>query len=467
MREVVTADAIVRALAERGKRPKFIYIADTFDPLRRVYPFLDAETYKEHVGKPLSEIPCPCGNHESYAEHFLEPFIKSLQELDIQVEILRVDRLYKEGEYEENILRAIDATDKIRAILKDETGRDTGPEWSPFQPICQQCGKLTGSKVSGLTEDRTGVRYTCDCGGEGTASLRGGGKLTWRVDWPARWQLLGVTIEPFGKDHASKGGSYDTGVRIIREVFNAEPPFPIVYEWIGLRGGGDMSSSKGNVLSIANMLEVVPPDVLKYAVVKPKPNRRLVFDPGLPLLTLVDEYDDPTSAQRHQRAAELAHVTGTSPVGAPFRHMVSLVQITQDRPDEITRILRRNGYNVESEKVVASRAKYARRWLEKFAPEDVRFTVQENLPAEAKDLSEEQKKALRLLAEKFKDNMNAEEVHTLIYGVKEEAGLGPAQVFQAIYKAILGKTRGPRAGFFLASLDAEFVRRRLQEAASA
>ncbi len=52
--------------------------------------------------------------------------------------------------------------------------------------------------------------------------MAGGGKLTWRVDWPARWAVLGVTVEPLGKDHASRGGSYDTGKRIVREIYGHE-----------------------------------------------------------------------------------------------------------------------------------------------------------------------------------------------------------------------------------------------------
>ena len=27
----------------------------------------------------------------------------------------------------------------------------------------------------------------------------GAGKLTWRVEWAARWKIFGVTCEPFGK----------------------------------------------------------------------------------------------------------------------------------------------------------------------------------------------------------------------------------------------------------------------------
>ena len=27
--------------------------------------------------------------------------------------------------------------------------------------------------------------------------LAGAGKLVWRIDWPARWMMLGVSVEPF------------------------------------------------------------------------------------------------------------------------------------------------------------------------------------------------------------------------------------------------------------------------------
>jgi len=52
MREVVTADAVFRALKDRGEDVRLIYIADTLDPLRKVYPFLSKD-YENHVGKPF------------------------------------------------------------------------------------------------------------------------------------------------------------------------------------------------------------------------------------------------------------------------------------------------------------------------------------------------------------------------------------------------------------------------------
>ena len=98
-------------------------------------------------------------------------------------------------------------------------------------------------------------------------------------------------MEPFGKDHATRGGSYDTGKRISEEVFEYSPPYPVTYEWISLKGMGDMSSSKGNVISIHEMLKIMPAEVLRYFILRSNTSKKLTFDPGLPLLNLIDEFD--------------------------------------------------------------------------------------------------------------------------------------------------------------------------------
>ena len=270
MREVVTADAAYRALLDAGSEAELLYIADTYDPLRKVYPFLD-DSYEAHVGKPLSEIPCPCGNHPNYAQHFLEPFFRSLDQLGIKPAVYRADELYKAGAYVGAIKTSLVKRDEIARIIEKVSQRTLEPEWNPFNPICNECGRLTTTKVTGFNLESEIVDYTCSCGSSGTVSMRGGGKLTWRVDWPARWPILGVTVEPFGKDHASAGGSYDTGKRISSEIFEYPAPHPIVYEWINLKGKGAMSSSTGVTVTISDMLDVVPPEVLRYLIIRSKP----------------------------------------------------------------------------------------------------------------------------------------------------------------------------------------------------
>jgi len=466
MREVLTADAVYRVLAERGHPVRFNYIADNFDPLRKVYGFLDEATYAPHVGCPLSEIPCPCGNHGSYADHFLEPFLAALQELGVDAEIEHADQMYKSGRMTPWIVKALEGRDRIATIVNELTGKQIDDAWSPFTPLCTSCGRMNAARVTGFSAADETVGYACECGSSGDLPMAGGGKLVWRIDWPARWAMLGVTVEPFGKDHSTRGGSYDTGSRIAREVFGEEPPYPIPYEWIRLKGQGDMSSSRGNTLSISRMLEVVPPEVLRYLVFRARPNKSIGFDPGLPLLQLVDEFDDRDNKRRDRRAVELSRAGSFEPVGVPFKHLVVVAQAVGFDSEKMLASLQRNGFPELDRAALDQRVPYARRWLECFAPEDVKFTVQEQLPAVAKELDEAQRGFLSRLGAQLVDGLSGEQVHDMIYETANQFdGVKPAQLFQAIYLALLGKPRGPRAGEFIALLGPLFCRCRFEEAA--
>jgi lysyl-tRNA synthetase class 1 len=467
MREVLTADAIFRAVRDRGVDARFNYVCDNFDPLRRVYPFLDATVYEPLIGRPLSEIPCPCGRHPSYAEHFLEPFLASLRQLRVEVELERADRMYKSGRMNRVITLALQGRDRIASILKELTGKEVGADWSPFNPLCPACGRITQTTVTGYNGASETIRFACACGHAGEVPMAGGGKLTWRVDWPARWAMLGVTVEPFGKDHATRGGSYDTGARIAREVFGYEPPFPVAYEWISLRGQGDMSSSKGNVLSIADALELAPPEALRYRVMREKPQRTIAFDPGLPLLQLVDEVDDAAAAGTDSRSLALSRAAGFAPVGVPFKHLVVAAQVAGFDVARTIEVLAKTGYERLDPAAVASRLAYARRWLARHAPDDVKFEVRAELPSEASALSIDQKAFLGRLADGLHDGMTGEQIHVLVYDLARAfPGAKPAALFQAIYVALLGKPRGPRAGTFLAALGPAFCAQRFREASA-
>ncbi len=274
-----------------------------------------------------------------------------------------------------------------------------------------------------------------------------------------------MTVEPFGKDHATRGGSYDTGARIAREVFGHEPPHPIPYEWIRLKGQGDMSSSRGNVLSIGRVLEIVPPEVLRYLVMRERPSRTIDFDPGPPLLQLVDEFDD---AAGDERAVELSRAGGFRPVGVPFQHLVVVAQAARFDTSRVLDILRRSGYASADPEAVASRVGYARRWLDGFAPEDVRFEVQDRLPDAARELPEATRGLLGRLGQTLDDSMSAETIHRTIYELAAASGtVTPAELFRGVYVALLGKPRGPRAGWFIELLGPSFCAARFREAAAA
>ena len=467
-REVLTADIIRRVLAERGIAARLIFVADDYDPLRKVYPFLDAATYEKHIGAPLSRIPAPDGSSASYADYFLRPFIAALARLKIEAEVLRASELYERGVLLNQIILAFQHKDVIAAIIHEHTGKEITAEWSPFMPLCAACGKMSHTTVTGWNEQERTISYTCGgCHDQRTVALVGGGKLTWRADWPARWAALGVNIEPFGKDHGVKGGSYDTGKEIVARVFGAAAPFPIIYEWIRLKGLGDMSSSKGNVVAVEEVLEVVPPDVLRYFITRPNPSASLALDPVTQLLNLVDEVDDQTKKQRDARAVELSQAGGFTPIGIPFNHIINVHQVAQGDLAQVKAILARTGYTWGSDDVLAERCRYAENWLRRFAPEEYKFQVAAVLPQSARAFPAEQRVALRTLAERLAapPKKNAEAIHQAMYDVATESGIGMGALCGLLYQALIGKERGPRAGWFVEILGVDFVCKRLCEAA--
>ena len=238
----------------------------------------------------------------------------------------------------------------------------------------------------------------------------------------------------------------------------------MVYEWIHLKGVGAMHSSTGIVVTIQEMLDVVPPEVLRYLIIRNKPEKHIEFDPALPLLSLVDEYDQ---RKGDERAIELSNVSKSGPFEIPFRHMVTAVQIARGDQEGLFQALKRSGYDITARREeIIGRARNVQTWLDKYAPAYVKFQVQESLPAAVKNLTPSERNSLGILAERV-DDKSAAEIHDLVYAVAKEQGLDSKKFFQAIYLAFLGDRQGPKVGWFLSSLERNFVRERLAEAASA
>jgi len=414
MREVLTTDAVYRSLRRRGVEADFIYVADDYDHLRKVYPYLP-ESYEKYVGMPISEIPCPCGDHKSYADHYLITFLNSLKEIGVKPKIYRANEMYKKGLYNEAIQTALENTDKIRKIIETISKRELPKGWIPFNIRCDKCGKITTAKP--ILYEYPNIEYKCDCGYEGSVDIREGGvgKLPWRVDWPARWKMLGVTFEPFGKDLGTVGGARDTGEKIVQEIYGYPPPKYTVYEFILLKGKGAMHSSKGTALSSEEMLSMTPPEVLRFLILRNQPNKHFVFDPGVGVLSLVDEYDqqervyfgkeEKTRGMKDlEKTYELSQpyeAPKKMPYQVPYRHLVTLVQIGKNW-GEVKKILKRTeqipkDLSEIDEKHLKQRVEHVNYWLEYFAPDMIRFEVKKKIPKIK--LMTEQKKFLSRLIE--------------------------------------------------------------------
>ncbi len=493
--DVFIADGVRRAVEESGGTAEAFWYADDYDPMRRIpWPLNEgklAKKYKQYLGVPYINIPSPEPIYKNFVDYFASPFIKSLEEFGIKVKIYSAAEIYRSGQMTDLIETALKNAKKIRTILNKYRSKPLPDDWLPYDAICGKCGRIATTKSFDWHDNYVsykceGSDYVAGCGHEGEADYTlGRGKLTWRVEWPARWKLLRVTCEPFGKDHAVAGGSYDTGKLIAKQIFKYRAPYPVTYEWVGLRGK-QMSSSKGVVFTLLQWLEIAEPELLRYFIFRSKPMKAKEFDPGLPLLNLYDEFDlleevsfgkvEASDRRRGQykRIHELSQTHGPyeKPVQrVPFRFATVLSQVAQDEKYAIEVLVSKGILENPSEEdtnLAIRRLSCAQNWVYEYAPKRLRFKVAGELPVEAVQcLTEEQKRGLAQLADDFSSrDYTPVELHNHIYEIGETIELRVPDLFKAIYLALLGRDSGRRAGSFISVLDKEFVISRFREAVS-
>jgi lysyl-tRNA synthetase class 1 len=461
LREIITGDLLFRGCRDKGLKSELIYLADDMDPLRKKYPFLSDE-YEAQVGKPLRHIPAPDGKG-LYSDYFLNPFIKSASELGIFPRIIKAGDLYRDGQMGEVIRIAIQNIDKIRNLIETISGRELEKEWFPYNPICSSCGRINSTRGYELKGDL--VSYTCKCGHTGESNIfKEEGKLPWRIEWPAKWKVLGVTIEPFGKDHGTVGGSYDTGKAIAENIYGYPAPLPLMFERILLKGKGAMHSSTGNVIPASEILSFCPPEIVRFLMSRVPSTRHIEFDPGMGFLSLMDEYQRIVKDQKPEdsRIVELSSPFGFDKQEViDYRHIATLVQIYDD-PKKILSIIKSTGVETSLEEV-SKTMQLAKHWIVTYAPESFKFSIlPKNQPVK---ISEEERAVISDFiswAQLPDTQWDATSIHNAIHSIIKEHGIEPADGFRIFYSILIGKERGPRLGFFLSAMDKGALLERLK-----
>jgi lysyl-tRNA synthetase class 1 len=394
------------------------------------------------------------------------------------------------------IRTALDAAATIRDIYRRVANVNHPDEWHPLLVVCDNCGRIGTTIVTGWDGERVSyecradlVEWATGCGHVGQVSPFGGrAKLPYNVDWAAKWDLFGVTIEPAGKDLSTKGGSRDRSDVIAREVFGNEPPRNVPYEFLNL-GGRKMSTSKGIGASAARMAEVVPPEQLRFLFLRPRPNTAIDFDPeGTDAIPrLFDESDRLAAATagrevrgelppHHDRVFTYSLVEPDADVAAEaaayrpaFSHLALLEQIPGIDVVERVTAEKASPLTDREAAILDQRRAAARAWLEAYAPDSARLAVHRDaLPERIAEADDAQRAYLDALASALSDiTWDGESVQAAIFATAAEHGLPSGRAFAALYLAFLGRPSGPRAGWLLAALDRSFVLDRLRQAAMA
>ncbi len=480
LRGVIVHDCIRRGLEDKSKKAVFQYGFDDFDPMDGLPVYVD-QSWEKHMGKPLSNIPAPDGKFSSFAEQYLKEFEGVFNGLGIDPEIVKTSELYKNGKFNETIEIILDNAHEIRKIYKEVSGSDKGEDWFPLQVICPKCGKIGTTKVTDWNGKE--VRFKCEenlvkwakgCGYEGSASpFDGNAKLPWKVEWACKWFVFGTDIEGEGKDHSAAGGSRDIANHIYRKVFKKEPPYDIPYEFF-LVGGKKMASSKGLGVTAKDMADFLPANILRFLFVRSKAKRAIEFQPeGETIPLLYDEYDRMVELYQKDPNSDLArsyyYATSNSEKDQPqylLRFSKIAYMLQMPRIDIWKYAKKEKGSELsEIEKSeIADRIEVAKNWLKRFAPENYKFTIADKLPSVAKNLTAKQKEFLRKISDiiKSKESWTGEELHPKIHEIRKTMNINPRDAFSAIYLSFIGKDSGPQAGWLLASLDREFVLKRLE-----
>ncbi len=482
MRGVAIHGAIHEALNTLGVPNTFKYELNDFDPMDDIPAYLDQEQYKEYLGMPLKNIPSPEPGFKSFAEYFGNEFRAVIEGAGWHPEFYWGSSLYESGKMDGAIKTALEHTADIIRIYKEVSGSQRTEEWLPINVICPQCGKVTTTEASNFDGETVEVHcrpdkapYTKGCDFKGRVSPFGGkAKLAWKVEWPAKWFVNGVAVEGGGKDHSTKGGSRDVGNHIAKEVFNYDSPFDVPYEFF-LVGGKKMSSSKGRGSGAKEISALVPAKIFRLALLGKDISQQTNFDPeGDTIPVLYDQFDKLAEMYKtgvkdnYTRLFEFLGATESLPEYFPrFSQVAFLVQMPHlDMEAEVT-AMKGSPLTTEDKAELAERAEYAKRWLDEYAPEKFVFKLQETLPEGAQMLNPTQKKALKTLRDYVASTEampSGEDLHQFLHGLKESEPISPADLFSAIYLAFLGKSMGPKAGWFLSVMPRDFVLKRLAEA---
>ena len=353
-RESITVDIVARAIRLSGKQARFIWSWDDYDVFRKVpkdMPKQDELT--AFLRRPIIDTPdtFDC-SHSSFADHNIWAFSKDLPFVGVKPEFINQAQKYKSCDYAEEIEVCLKQTKEIREILNNYRKEPLPESWLPTSIFCGACGKDT---ITVQEYHRSySIYYECGCGHKEEFDIRKKGiiKLKWRVDWPMRWHAESVDFEPAGKDHFAAGGSRQSGVEILEKVWKEKAPFGFMYEWIGIKGGGQFSSSAGNVVTLRDVLDIYEPAIVRWLFAGTRPNAEFSISFDTDVLKIYEDFDrceriyfgmEEVQEKEMQKQKEIYELSVVDPEDMPtelpyqpsFRHLTTLLQIKGMDPEAV------------------------------------------------------------------------------------------------------------------------------------
>ncbi|MCH1568251.1 MAG: lysine--tRNA ligase [Alphaproteobacteria bacterium] len=435
------------------KTSRLICFSDDMDGLRKVPDNIpNGEMLAAHLEKPLTAVPDPFGEHDSFAHHNNARLQAFLDSFGFDYEFVSATQTYQSGAFDATLLTVLENYQAVQDIILPTLGEARRQSYSPFLPICPESGKVLMVAIEPVDVASGLIRYTHpDSGATIETKVTGGAcKLQWKADWAMRWAALEVDYEMAGKDLSE---SVTLSSRITKALGHT-PPEGFSYELFLDEKGEKISKSRGNGLTIEEWLTYAPPESLSlYMFQSPRKAKRLYFD-VIPkavdeYISFVDKFADMKTAQQLTNPAFHIH-NGTVPSGASpvsFALLLNLVSASNaENKDVLWGFIDTyaSGTNAETHPFLDRLTDYALAYYRDFVAPNKTYRA---ASAEEKNALDDLLARLQALPE----TADGETIQTEIYAagkVHFEDNL--RAWFQALYEILLGQSQGPRFGSFAA-----------------
>lgn len=231
-----------------------------------------------------------------------------------------------------------------------------------------------------------------------------------------------------------------------------------------------MSKSKGNVITVPNMLKYLTPEQIRYWMFQ----GRLTIAKDIKLSQLVpqtaNEFDkaeriyfglettkNKRKDQNFKRAYKLATVKPKkSSIQIPFEIMVEVAKILPEKNQLGFAIekLKEFGYvkrvSDVIKKEIKKRLDFAKNWYEDFE----KIKLMERI-----ELTEKERDAINELIKTIEIEVDGEELQTKIFEIARLHKIEPEEFFKLIYRIILKSETGPRLGPYIIRIKDEVIKK--------
>jgi len=432
---------------------KLICFSDDMDGLRKVPGNIpNQEMVAGYLGKPLTAIPDPFGEAESYG-HYMNTKLRSfLDRFGFDYDFYSATECYKSGMFDHMMVRAIDKYDQIMNLMLPTFREERKQTYSPFMPICPKTGNVLQVPIEKVDPERRSVFYKDDSGEMVEVPVTGGHcKLQWKPDFGMRWAALGVDYEMYGKDHRPNAEIYSQICRIL----DGKPPVQFFYELFLDEEGSKISKSKGNSISVDQWMHYAPLESMSlFMYQSPTKAKRLHFDV---LPKSVDEYlafnksyhNEPDFTKQITNPAYHIHggvVPKIDSFGISFSLLLNLASVCNPEDKSVLwGFISRYAplASPENAPYLDHMTSFAINYYNDF----VKNTKSYLAPTDKHKLLLGQ---IHQMLSSLPKDTTAEEIQNQIYAIGREAGYENLRdFFKELYQILLGQDEGPRLGSFI------------------